>query len=148
MNNNIKPVWLFVGGFLVTLLWVLEFDNRPRTRLATPYFSHHLSSSTIEVTGSQKDQGRELLTGASLPENRTQPHRDRWLIDTSQSLSVDLASWQLPEQERVVQSTAKVVEPVTPFRDNNPLHAADRLYSCFDNSCLNIITDHKVYNAR
>ena len=36
MLNNIKPTWIFLGGVLITMLWALEFDNRPRTRLIIP----------------------------------------------------------------------------------------------------------------
>ncbi len=145
MNNNTKPVWMFCGVFLVTLLWALEFDNRPRTRLAIPYSSNHLNSSTIEQTVTQGDRGNELVSkkfpaNLGQPLQTAQPHRDSLLSDSSRNLLVDSANRQLPAQEQVFAS--KGAEPVEPLRDNNPLHAADRLYSCFGNSCLNVIADH------
>ncbi|WP_422445820.1 MULTISPECIES: hypothetical protein [unclassified Endozoicomonas] len=48
MFKKIKPAWVFCGVFLVTLLWAVEFDNRPRVRLAIPYSSDHLNSSISE----------------------------------------------------------------------------------------------------
>ena len=153
MHNNIKPAWIFCGVFLVTLLWALEFDNRPRTRLAIPYSSDHLNSSTIEQVVTQSDRGNELeskkfpanlgqLAQADQSERtyNLQPHRDSLLSDSSRNLLIDSANRQLPAQEQVFAS--KGSEPVEPLRDNNPLHAADRLYSCFGNSCLNVIADH------
>ncbi|WBA79939.1 hypothetical protein [Endozoicomonas sp. GU-1] len=58
MLNKIKPAWVFCGVFLVTLLWAMEFDNRPRARLAIPYSSDHLNASASEqVTQSERNIG-------------------------------------------------------------------------------------------
>ncbi len=152
MNKNIKPAWMFLGVFLVTLLWALESDNRPRVRLAMKYSSDDLRSSTIDVASPQSLQAdnlkpderlasedRSVGFGKMEKQNNLQPHRDSLLSDASRDLLVNSANRQLPEQERAFYSSgAKQVEP---FRDNNPLHAADRLYSCFGNSCLNIVAD-------
>ncbi|KEI71178.1 hypothetical protein [Endozoicomonas elysicola] len=152
MNNNIKPAWMFLGVFLVTLLWALESDNRPRVRLAMPYSSDDLRSSTIDVASPQSRQAdnlkpdeqlasedRSVRFGKTEKKNNLQPHRDSLLSDASRDLLVNSANRQLPAQEQAFYLPDK--EPVEPFRDNNPLHAADRLYSCFGNSCLNIVAD-------
>ncbi|MFK0571702.1 hypothetical protein [Endozoicomonas sp.] len=156
MNNNIKPAWLFCGVFLVTLLWIMEFDNRPRARLAVPDWSDDLSSSTREIVGQERDQGdrpgskdpsarKDLLSQLdNLQEsnnpglqNNLQPHRNSLLSDSSRRLLVDSGNRQLLAQEQDFYSP----EPVNRFRDNNPLHAADRLYACMADNCPPAFSD-------
>ncbi|WP_257265150.1 hypothetical protein [Endozoicomonas sp. ONNA2] len=146
MHNNIKPAWIFCGVFLVTLLWAVEFDNRPRAGLANS--SDHLHTSTNEqVTHIDPGNGQkssELAMHKSQPAevgtsgHNPQPHRNHSAGDYSYNLEVGPAYGLLPAQVQVF--AAKGAQLAEQIRDNNPLHAAERLYSCFDNRCVN--TDH------
>ena len=149
MLNNIKPTWIFWGGVLITMLWALEFDNRPRTRLIIPDSYDHVNSPTVELTNRQSDRvsslessefpvtlGQLAQAGQSDRKNTFQPHRGSFLSDSSRNLLAYSANRQLPAQKHLVLSSREA-ELVKPFRDNNPLHSTDRWYG-FGNKRVNI----------
>ena len=150
MLNNIKPTWIVFWGGLVMMLWALEFDNRPRTRLVIPDSFGHVNSSTFELATRQSDRvnclesnqfpvnlGQLAQAGQSEQKNTLQPHRGSFLSDSSRNLLAYSANRQLLAQKQLAFSSREA-ELVKPFCDNNPFHSADRLSGCFGNRCSNI----------
>lgn len=131
--NNIKPLWLFSGVFLVVILWMMEFGNRPRMMLAMPAYAKHsyakhsagnpLDSDTLRVNGaSQKETARTL----SAPLTR---NAEKQSLPATETGVYPTVSGNPSKPSSPSSSASKLLF-------NNPLRPVDEAYVCFDGSCL------------
>ncbi|WP_067520113.1 hypothetical protein [Endozoicomonas ascidiicola] len=150
MNNKISPVWMFFGFFMITLLWALEFDNRPRSRLAKSYHPGLVKPQVFEELAqpvssgyqkkSQKASVSQTTINAEAKNKPAEPkHRDGLLSESTKRL-ISIANRHLPAHEQIPYMPENGA--ISSSNKSHSMYGSEDLFTCFTDQCLNAMSDY------